>query len=513
MKKKLFLLLVCSLTALYSVSQNSGTCGENLTWSFDRETETLTISGTGEMADYLITSYSEIPWYAIRTQIMRVKIEDGVTSIGNCTFYGCINLISMQISNSVTRIGYFAFIWCAGLSSVTIPKSVTEIGVYTFYGCTGLLSIEAENTNPSYASEDGILFDKEKNTLIFCPAGKAGSLTIPNGVTKIGNYAFSECAGLVSISIPNSVTHIGYSAFYGCTGLSSIIIPNSVTTIENYAFSDCTGLASIHISNNVTRIGDWTFSNCYDLASIDIPNGVTSIGNFTFSNCIGLTSITLPNTMASMGDGVFEYCIGLTSITLHNILTNIGDGTFSGCSDLISINIPESVASIGDYAFYQCSSLTSITLPNSLTSIGDYSFYQCSSLTSIINWNPVPVDLDDSVFHEVDKTACILSVPEGAVDLYQQAEVWGEFQVMAIKGTNIQEIPVINAIQIYPNPVAASFRIRGIEENTMVTVWDLSGRMVLQQIVNPAEAIEVANLPKGLYLVNVMGKTGRLMKK
>ena len=112
------------------------------------------------------------------------------------------------------------------------------------------------------------------------------SVTISNGVTTIGNYAFSSCSRLTSITIPNSVTNIGGYAFYECSGLTSITIPNSVTSIGRSAFSGCSGLTSITIPNSITTIESETFYKCYGLTSITIPNSITTIGGSVFYNCI-----------------------------------------------------------------------------------------------------------------------------------------------------------------------------------------------------------------------------------
>ena len=162
---------------------------------------------------------------------------------------------------------------------------------------------------------------------------------IEDGVTSIGDSAFSYCSSLTNITIPDSVTSIGDSAFSGCWDLTSITIPDSITTIGESAFSGCSGLTSITIPNSVTSIGAYAFSGCRSLTSITIPDSVTSIGNSSFSNCWYLTSITIPNSVTSIGTYAFSNCWYLTSIT-----------------------IPDSVTSIGKSAFYKCSSLTTISL-------------------------------------------------------------------------------------------------------------------------------------------------------
>ena len=251
-------------------------------------------------------------------------------------------------------------------------------------------------------------------------------LVIPDGVTTIGNEAFSGWTGLTSVTIPSSVTSIGNSAFSGCSGLTSVTIPSRVTSIGNYAFSGCSGLTSVHISdiaswfgikfgNNysnplfyakrlylngkevkdlvipdgVTTINNWTFCKFSGLTSVTIPNSVTSIGSWAFYQCSGLTSVNLGNGVTSIGGYAFEKCSGLTSVNLGNSVTTIGEYAFNGCSKLASVTIPNSVTSIGDYAFNGCSGLTSVDIGNSVTSIGNYVFNGCSGLTSVNIGNSV----------------------------------------------------------------------------------------------------------------------------
>ena len=247
----------------------------------------------------------------------------------------------------------------------------------------------------------------------------AKSVTIANGVTSIGNYAFYKLSNLTSIEIPSSVTSIGNYAFYYCSSLTSIEIPSSVTSIGNSAFGGCSSLTSIEIPNSVTSIGNSAFYNCRSLTSIEIPRSVTSIGERAFENCSSLTSINveennqsycsedgvlfnkdkteliqypskkadkqyvIPSSVTSIGNNAFYGCSSLTSIEIPSSVTSIGNGAFGGCSSLTSIEIPSSVTSIGYRAFYECSSLTSIEIPNSVVSIGNDAFENCSKLTSI----------------------------------------------------------------------------------------------------------------------------------
>ena len=254
---------------------------------------------------------------------------------------------------------------------ITIPSGVTSIGDEVFYGCSEITSIVI----PDSVTSIGVsAFDDCDNLT---------SVTIGNGVTSIGAYAFYGCTGLTSITIPDSVTSIGNYAFRGCSGLTSITIPDSVTSIERAAFYGCSGLTGITIPDSVTSIGKYAFSECSGLTSITISDSVTSIGNHAFEGCSGLTSVTIPDRVTSIGTQAFYECIGLTSVTIGNGVTSIGNCAFEGCTELTSITIPDNLTSIGGRTFYECSGLTSITIPGSVTSIETEAFYNCSGLTSV----------------------------------------------------------------------------------------------------------------------------------
>ena len=370
------------------------------------------------------------------TNLKSITIPNSVTEMGRRAFSGCSSLIGIAIPDSVTEIGKYAFDGCKSLTSITIPDGVTSIGDGAFYNCSSLTEIKVASENSNYVSVNGVLYNKDKTTIICYPVGKKGNnYKIPDGVTKVGSSAFIGCSSLTSITIPNSVTEIGYSVFEGCTNLKSITIPNGVTSIGDSAFEGCTSLKSITIPNGVTSIGDSAFEDCTSLKSITIPNGVTSIGDSAFEGCTSLTSITLPDSVTSIGfgafigcssltsitipdsvtcigDSAFNGCTSLTSITIPDSVTSIGESAFSGCSSLASITIPDSVMSIGNDAFHECSSLTSITIPNSVTSIGDYAFLGCSRLTAIdVNTDNKDYTSVNGVLFYNDKT--IICYPAG----------------------------------------------------------------------------------------------------
>ena len=299
----------------------SGTCGDNLTWTLDDE-GTLIISGTGAMTNY---SLGRSPFYT-NANIKTVIIEDGVTNIGDEAFSYCSSLADVKIGSGVTSIGKWAFNDCTALTSIEIPDNVTSIGEWVFskcssladvkigsrvtsiengtfsdcssltsveipdsvtsisrsafQNCTSLNSVNVSKNNAYYSSADGVLFNRDKTEIIYYPRGKSGTYTIPDSIISIGDYAFCDCDRLTSIEIPAGVESIGEWAFSNCNSLTAVKIGSGVTKISGWAFLECTSLNSIEIPGSVTYIGDWAFDVCtgltdvYYIGSEEMWNGI-----------------------------------------------------------------------------------------------------------------------------------------------------------------------------------------------------------------------------------------------
>ena len=373
----------------------------------------------------------------------------------------------LVIPDSITEIKNHAFTGCTGLTSVTIPDSVTSIGSGAFSGCSSIESITipfvgdvaGKTSSDTYQYPLGYLFGTESYTggtgIKQYYYGYSTSSTtystyyIPSSLRSVkvtgGNIlrgAFYGCSMLTTVTLPDSVASIGDYAFYNCTGLTSVPIPNSVESIGDYAFSGCT--AEIIWGDNpaITVIGEYAFRE-YGGDSVVIPDSVTSIGEGAFFGCSSLESITIPFVGAEAGKtsqdtyqypfgyifGTFSYtggtevtqsyygsstsyttsntyyipsslrsvtvtggnilyrafddCSMLTSVTMGNSVTSIGNNAFYGCAGLTSVTIGNSVTSIGNNAFTYCTGLTSVTIGNSVTSIGSNAFYDCRGLTSV----------------------------------------------------------------------------------------------------------------------------------
>ena len=422
-----------------------------------------------------VTSIGNYAFYGYKS-LTSVTIPDSVTSIGSYAFYGCTGLKSVKIKDlsawcnilfngyanplyngadlylndekiselvipdGVTSIGKRAFFGCKSLTSVTVPTSVKSIGEYAFNECTELkevhisdisawceINFENSVANPLIYAHKLYLNDRQITDLV-----------IPDGTTKIGDYAFIGCAvhttpikvatpdsadctvdysiengaSLTSVTIPDSVTSIGKCAFKGCRGLTNAPIPDSVTSIGEYAFYGCTEMTKVIIPNSVEKIGSYAFGYYYEndnrkkLQPFAIF-GEKGIAAETYAKSNGIeyvvivynsdsgdcnwsfdgTKLTIRGT-GKMADYGYENeapwrSLPVKQAVLENGVTNIGDEAFYGCTGMTSVTIPGSVTSIGEYAFERCTGLTSVTIPDSVTSIGDNAFYGCTGMTKV----------------------------------------------------------------------------------------------------------------------------------
>ncbi len=402
--------------------------------------------------------------YLNGVELSEVIIPSNVTEIGGAAFYNCTSLTSVTIPDSVTSIGGYAFYDCTSLKSVTIGSGVTSIGRCAFFGCTGELIINSKIVETNYSiSNYPNHSEYQTNNKGWLYGAEFTKLTIGNGVSSIGDYAFYDCTSLTSITILDSVTSIGDYSFGGCNSLKSVAIGNCVTEVGNYAFSGCTSLTSVTIPDSVTSIGDYAFYSCTSLTSVTIGNSVTSIGGYAFYDCTSLTSVTIGNSVTSIEAYAFNSCRSLTNVyisdlsawckinfsspssnpmyygaklylngvelseaTIPSNATEIKKYAFCNCRSLTRVTIPDSVTYIGDYAFVDCSSLTSVTIPTSVTSIGYKAFYNCTSLKKVYCKPTTPPSGGAQMF-DFNISRGKIYVPINSVNAYKEAKGWSDY--------------------------------------------------------------------------------------
>ena len=413
---------------------SDGQCGDNLFWRID-ENKILHITGTGDMYDYSLYSFS-IPWYKWADEIVGVEIASGCTSIGEGAFSNCSRIESVIMPSTVKKIGKEAFYSCSRLSSINLSSALISIGESAFEYCQALSEIN-----------------------------------IPNKVTTIDGYAFYRCGSLKSVVIPDSVVTLGWRAFAHCSSLEYVEVGKGVTVIQTQTFMSCKNLEDVEFSGEVTAIQDHAFAGCSSLDYIELPASLKELGMSAFSNCTSLSRIKIHDKLESLDYGVFSGCTALseaffygtpeqwdavtkgssntalinivrcvraegdcskndsteysdvmwrlfwdgelvidgygemasysngkdtkapwlrleagsdiTKVVISDGVTSVGRYAFLNCSNITSVELPDTLAKIEENAFYECSSISEISIPENVKVIQNYAFYKCSSISSI----------------------------------------------------------------------------------------------------------------------------------
>ena len=489
MKRKLLWtsLLACLLFALLCCAAESGdfTIDENGVLTKYTGSDAVVTVPDG------VTAIGKEAFYA-KSAITEIHLPTGITSIGDSAFRSCTGLTELHLPTGITSIGDSAFRSCAGLTEIVVPDSVETIGDNAFYDCSGLTSLRlsqglktlgtnvflrcnslteieipagVENVGNYIASntlrlrcavgssaakalskaqtdfwvEDFQLryaFDSDGSATSLTLkkyAGDAASVTIPDGVTIVGDSAFNGNTSLTAVVLPDSVVTIGANAFRSCTGLTKAELSSKLEKIANYAFDNCKALKEIQIPETVTEIGIGAFQYCAGLTELTLPEGLQTIGESAFVGCSGLTRLAIPDGVQSVGINAFhstnaQLCCSMGSsaaealsrvgydfytetwklrytfdsdkqvnglraerylgsdaaVTLPEGTTLIGGSAFKDCAFITSVTLPEKLLSIGNYAFSGCTGLTEIVIPDSVTTIDSYAFSGCTGLTRVI---------------------------------------------------------------------------------------------------------------------------------
>ncbi len=387
-----------------------------------------------------------------------IDIPEGVRSIGTNAFGGCTALESITIGNGLQKLGNDVFNNCNNLkynkygnicylgnesnpylilkriedkeiTSIEIAQGTKFIyhGYYEdsgFEGLNNLNAINVDENNEIFASQDGILYNKEKTELLHIPRNIAGQITIPNTLIELKTYAFSGLSKVTEIVFEDNSTFVelGESTFYKCPILEKVVLPNGLEKIGQYSFKDCKKLKSVNIPNGVTKVGTGIFKNCVELESIEIPNTLSIIGGEMFMDCSKLTYVVFKegSQIRYIEQRMFYGCTALTSINLPDKVESIWEDSFWGCTALTDINvsennekfssvdgilyskdktelvfcpeskqgefiIPNYVVNIQNKAFSHCEKLTSVKVEENslLESIGGYAFQDCKNLIKV----------------------------------------------------------------------------------------------------------------------------------
>ena len=367
---------------------------------------------------------SLVPYNAFNrcVSLTSVVLPQSVTSLGSYAFSSCTSLNNIVLPDNLHVINQGAFSY-SGLKQITIPTSVTEIGLMAFTGCENLKdayyydSEENWNANVTLGSMntdltnvlhfvrakgecgadgdnltwlleydgsllirgEGAMKDYASNTSSstawFAYKADITSVTIEEGATSVGNYAFRNCVNLKNAELPESITSIGSNAFNGCKLLETADIPSGVTFIGSTAFSGCAALKRVNIPYGITDIPQDAFRSCSSLEELTIPDTVTKINNYAFNGCSSLEEVTIPASVKNIGSAAFQGCSSLEHVTLSDGLEILGYMMFTGCTSLKNITIPAEVTDIPYRAFGGCTALTEVFFKGSATTFGDTPFY------------------------------------------------------------------------------------------------------------------------------------------
>lgn len=370
-------------TIHYSAAlKEMGMLGEKVTWRLYTN-GALEIDGSGPIPDYSTSYGSRSPFY-YNSSVRGITVGEGVTRIGGSLFTGC----------------QYATV-------VSISASVESVASGTFLSCSRLKEINVSSESEFLCSEDGVLFNKGKTTLIQFPTARGGEYTLPDSVTSIYSYAFNSNTGITGVTLPEGLKTIGACSFRNCSSLRELVIPSSVTSIGSEALCGCRSLTGILVDDGNTAYSDvdgvlfnksgTTLIQCPIMRTGEytVPGGVTSIGNSAFRSCSSLTAVDLPASVKSIGSESFCGCSKLGKINVdpespsyssdNGVLFNKAGTSLIRCPSAYQgeYSVPDGVKSIGSHSFCNCSGLSALSLPSGITSIGSYALSGCNKLREL----------------------------------------------------------------------------------------------------------------------------------
>lgn len=379
--------------------------------------------GSNEVLEKVVfeAGISKITYYAFESckALTSVVIPEGVTEIAYDAFYNCVKLQNVVLPQSLVTIGNYAFYGCDSIIEIVIPDAVTNIGSYAFCSCDKLENVtigknvktvnngafDSRNIKNVYAYDIASWAEINFSTATANPmhygenfylGGEliGSEIVIPEGVTRIGNYAFSEFDNLTSVTLSNTVTSVGNSSFYGCENLETVILSDSLTSIGSSAFYGCKKLNNLNLGNELKKINSYAFENCTSLTELVIPDSVKEIESSVFEGCESLKTVYATDIETWLGidfsdetSNPLYYAEKLyfgdelaTEIVIPEGITEISNCAFCGYKGLVSVALPSDLTTIGSMSFYKCTGITSVTIPDNVSSIKSNAFSDCENL-------------------------------------------------------------------------------------------------------------------------------------
>ena len=355
-----------------------------------------------------------------------VVYEGTVTELGSYALQWQGSMTALEIPEGVTTLGYQSVQCCYNLSSISLPKSLKQIKSGAFYytafangkfiidDLTWWCNIEfaGYDSNPlRYAKH--IYSDKDTEIT---------DLVIPEGVTRIGSYAFLNCEAIKSVKFPSTLTSIGSNAFYQ-SGLENVVIPDGFTEIEESSFNGCSKLKSVTIPEGVTKIGNAAFAKT-GLTELTLPSTIRSMMQ-SFYSCDNLAKLTLTDGITTLNYSFYS-CNALKEVHIPGSV-KLESGDFRGCENLETVTIGEGVEEIT--GFTNCRNLKSVTIPSTASRVESYGFTGCRSLTSVTCLALEPPYATGQIpgGQGVGMEGRTLYVPALTLDYYKEAKNWQDF--------------------------------------------------------------------------------------
>ena len=446
MKQRIISLLILSaliitllpLIVLFgNAAEESGECGDALRWRFDKDSGTLTISGTGEMYDFgsYWTGKSSAPFFIMHEEIKTLVIDSRVSTIGENAFEGCENLFSATIPESVTKIGDSAFGYCKNLAEISIPDSVTVIGSHAFEYCTGLPDI-----------------------------------TIPDGVSRINPWSFKGCSSLSVVTLGRSVNSVGVMAFTDCDRLKAIFFKGDRPALDYSEVGVFQDSITLFYLENMVGWAEWP-SHEYEGNPIEIWKPDLHIHSYS-AKIVGYICVEQCHTVYTCGcgdsfngnyrdaighsygeNGLCTRCVVSYPVDDGNLYFQMSTGEILCADDTVTnLIIPAeinnvAVAGIRKDAFYYCQNLTSVTIPNSVTDIGERAFAACYDLTeiSVAEDNLQYCSDEYGVLFNKDKSK-LIQAPGGILGVYAIPDGVTSIGAEAFNTANLKSVTIPGSV-------------------------------------------------------------------
>ena len=367
-------------------------------WELDEDSGVLTI-----YADSTPT------WLDHATEIKKVVLEAGVTTIPSGAFNGCVNLTELNTIKAASDLKYIlnsAFVGCSSFKNLKIDAALEIIDAYAFQQMSSLETVEIASVAKvgDYAFYD---CDNLKSVHI------GGGLVVDG----VGKNIFKSCDNLTNVVFENGTLAVGYAMFEDCVSLVNISLPDSLVEIGERAFDDCRSLTTITVPDSVENVGRYAFHGCTSATTAYIGHKAENIGEYAFCGCTSLESVEIACAMRVYPVGMFMDCTSLTTLEIEPSVKTIGANAFKNCTSLTTYVIPVTTTMIGASAFDN-TGISEIVIPFGVTDIGAGAFTKCDDLVNIIvdDKNPNYVSVDGALYDMALET--LISCPAGKTGTY-----------------------------------------------------------------------------------------------